>query len=69
MANRSKNGYLIPGQKSVNFFLLIKNNNWQQEKTEFISRLRGVKDILLVFEVETNLIKQADRFIFNDKKN
>ena len=69
LANRSKKGYLIPDQKSVNFFLLIKNEYWQQEKTEFISRLRDVKDILLVFEVDTNLIKQIDRFIFNDKKN
>ena len=69
LANHSKKGHLIPSQKSVNFFLLIKNDNWQYEKTEFISRLRQVKDILLVFEVETNLIKQADRFIFNDKKN
>ena len=69
LANRSKNGYLIPGQKSVNFFLLIKNDYWQQEKIEFISRLRDVKDILLVFEIDTNLIKHIDRFIFNDKKD
>ena len=69
LANRSKNGYLIPGQKSVNFFLLIKNDYWQQEKIEFISRLREVKDILLVFELDTKLIISIDRFIFNDKKN
>jgi len=64
LANHSKNGYLIPSQKSVNFFLLIKNDYWQQEKLEFIKKLRGVKDILLVFEVDTNLIKHVDRFIF-----
>jgi len=69
LANHSKKGCLIPSQKSVNFFLLIKNDYWQQEKTEFISRLRDVKDILLVFEVDTELIKHIDRFIFNDKKN
>jgi len=69
LANRSKNGYLIPNQKSVNFFLLIKNDYWQQEKTEFISKLREIKDILLVFELDTKLIKHIDRFIFNDKKN
>ena len=69
LANCSKKGYLIPDQKSVNFFLLIKNEYWQQEKTEFISRLRGVKDILLVFEIDTNLTKHIDRFIFNDKKD
>ena len=69
LANRSKNGYLIPSEKSVNFFLLIKNDYWQQEKIEFISKLRDVEDILLVFEVDTNLIKQIDRLIFNDKKD
>ena len=69
LANHSKKGCLIPNQKSVNFFLLIKNDYWQQEKTEFISRLRDVKDILLVFEIDTNLTKHIDRFIFNDKKD
>ena len=69
LANHSKKGCLIPSQKSVNFFLLIKNDYWQQEKTEFISKLREIKDILLVFELDTKLIKHIDRFIFNDKKN
>ena len=69
LANRSKEGYLIPDQKSVNFFLLIKNDYWQQEKTEFINKLRDIKDILLVFELDTNLTKHIDRFIFNDKKD
>ena len=69
LANRSKNGYLIPSEKSVNFFLLIKNDYWQQEKIEFISKLRGIDDILLVFEVDTSVIKHIDRFIFNDKKD
>ena len=69
LANRSKNGCLIPSQKSVNFFLLIKNDYWQQEKIEFISKLREIKDVLLVFEVDINLIKHIDRFIFDDKKN
>jgi len=69
LANHSKNGYLIPDQKSVNFFLLIKNDYWQQEKKEFINKLRDIKDILLVFELNTNSTKQIDRFIFNDKKD
>ena len=69
LANHSKKGCLIASQKSVNFFLLIKNDYWQQEKIEFISKLRDIEDILLVFEVDTNLMKHIDRFIFNDKKN
>ena len=69
LANRSKNGYLIPSQKSVNFFLLIKNDYWQQEKIEFMNKLRDTKGVLLVFELDTNLIKHIDRVIFNDKKD
>ena len=69
LENRSKNGYLMPSQKSVNFFLLIKNDYWQQEKTVFISKLKELKDVLLVFEFDTKLIKQIDRFIFNDTKD
>ena len=64
LANRSKKGYLIPNQKSVNYFLVIKNDYWQQDKEEFISKLRKTKDILLGFELDTTLIKYVDRFIF-----
>ena len=69
LANRSKKGYLIPNQKSVNYFLVIKNDYWKNEKDEFIRKLRDINDILLVFELDTTLIKYIDRFIFNDKKN
>ena len=63
LANRSKNGYLIPSQKSVNFFLLIKNDYWAQDKKEFIAKLSMTKDILLVFELNTDLVKDLDRLI------
>ena len=69
LANRSKKGYLIPSQKSVNYFLIVKNDYWKNEKIEFIGRLKSINDILLVFELDTTLIKYIDRFILNDKKN
>ena len=69
LANRSKKGYLIPSQKSVNYFLVIKNDYWQQEKEAFIDKLKDIEGVLLVFELDTTLIKYIDRFIFNDKKN
>ena len=69
LANRSKKGYLIPSQKSVNYFLIVKNDYWKNEKIEFIRRLKSINDILLVFELDTTLIKYIDRFILNDKKN
>ena len=69
LANRSKKGYLMPNQKCINYFLITKNDYQEQEKKEFISKLSSTKDILLVFELDTTLIKDIDRFILNDKKN
>ena len=69
LANRSKQGYLIPNQKSINYFLIIENDCWKKDKQEFISNLSKIKDILLVFELDAKTFKYTDRFIFNDKKN
>ena len=69
ITNRSKKGYLIPDQKSVNYFLIANNRNWLAEKKEFISKLRENKEVLLVFELDVKKSKYIDRFIFNDKKN
>jgi hypothetical protein len=69
LSNRSKKGYLIPSQKSVNYFLLINNNNWDNVKDEVLNKLRAINDILLVFELDLKKIKNSDRFIIYDKKN
>ena len=70
LANRSKKGYLVPNQKSINFFLVVKNNYyWEQDKPDFMSKLRGISDVLLAFEVEKKKLKYIDRFICNDKEN
>ena len=69
ITNRSKKGYLIPDQKSVNYFLIANNRNWLAEKKEFISKLRENKEVLLVFELDAEKSKYINRFIFNDKKN
>lgn len=69
IANRSKNGYFIPDQKSINYFLIANNRNWSVEKKEFIRKLRENKEVLLVFEFDVIKSKYINRFIFNDKKN
>ena len=68
-SNRSKKGYMIPSQKSVNYFLIINKDNWIVEKYEFLSKLRAINDILLVFEFELDKEINSDRFIIYDKKN
>ena len=69
LANRTKNGYLIPSQKSVNYFLVIKDKCWRDTKESFLRKLRATNDILLVFELDLEKTKNSDRFIIHDKKN
>ena len=55
----------------MNFFLVVKTEEWDQKKSLYISSLRQINDILLVFEVELKKIKpqEAQRLIIHDKKN
>ena len=69
LANRSKKGYLIPNQKSINFFLVVKSDYWLQDKIRFMNELRSTPDVLLAFELDLTNLKHIDRFIFNDKEN
>ena len=69
VANRTKKGYLIPSQKSVNYFLVIKDDGWRETKESFLYKLRTINDILLVFEIDLEKTKNSDRFIIHDKKN
>lgn len=69
LENRSKNGYLIPSKKQINYFLIIDKDSWFIEKEELLSQLRAINDILLVFEFSIDSEKNSDRFIIHDKKN
>ena len=69
LANRSKKGYLVPNQKSINYFLVVKNDYWKQDRLDFMIKLRSVPDVLLAFELDIASLKHIDRFIFNDKEN
>ena len=69
LANHSKKGYLVPTQKSINYFLIVKNDYWDKDKSNFMSKLRNIPDVLLAFEIDTANLKHIDRFIFNDKEN
>ena len=69
LLNRSKKGYMIPSQKSVNYFLIINTDSWIFIKDSFLRKLRAINDILLVFELELDKEKNSDRFIIYDKKD
>ena len=69
LSNRSSKGYIMPKQKSINYFLIISSDFWKSKKKDFLRRLSEIKEILLVFEL--NLFKEinSDRFIIHDKEN
>ena len=69
LVNRSKKGYMISSQKSVNYFLIINKDNWRAKKERFLSKLRAINDILLVFEFELEQENDSERFVIYDKKN
>ena len=39
------------------------------QKSRFLSKLRAINDILLVFELDLEKTKNSERFIIHDKKN
>ena len=69
LSNRSLKGYMIPKQKSINYFLIISLDFWRVKKEDFLSRLRKIKEILLVFELNLFQEKYSERFIIYDKEN
>ena len=69
IVNRSKNGFMIPSNKSINYFLIIDKKKLIGKKDNVLTKLREINDILLVFELCLDKEKNSDRFIIYDKKN
>ena len=69
LANRSKKGYLVPNLKSINYFLVVKDDCWKHDRLDFMNKLRNTAEVLLAYEVNVDNLKYIDRFIFNDKEN
>ena len=66
LSNRSKKGFLIPSQKTVNYFLIIKDESWSEIRESFLIKLRAINEILLVFELDLEKTKNSNRFIIHD---
>ena len=64
--NKSKKGVLIPEKKNIDFFIIIEPEIKKTAKEEFISKLREISKILLIFEVDLEKEQEAHRFIIND---
>ena len=64
--NRSKKGALVPEKKNVDFFIIVEPEMKSAAKEEFISKLREISKILLIFEVDLEKEQEVHRLIIND---
>ena len=64
--NKSKKGFLMPEKKNVDFFIIVEPEIKNTTKEEFISKLREISKILLIFEIDLEKEQEAHRFIIND---
>ena len=56
----------MPEKKNVDFFIIVEPEIKNTAKEEFISKLREISKILLIFEVDLEKEQEAHRFIIND---
>lgn len=61
--NKGDVGFLVPEQHQADYFLLIRDN-FDNELTDMIAKLRGIDFILMAFEVDPNALKSKENLIF-----
>ena len=54
-----KKGVLMPEKKNVDFFIIVEPEIKNTAKEEFISKLREISKILLIFEVDLEKEQEA----------
>ena len=67
IVNRSKKGYFIPTQKSINFFLIINNSLPKKEEQDVLDKIKNIPEVQIAFKTEET--KYKHRFFINDKEN
>ena len=64
--NQSKNGFLMPQKKNIDYFMTIEPRLNFPHKEQFVQKLNKVSKILLTFEIDLNSEPEAHILIFND---
>jgi hypothetical protein len=64
ISNRGDNGFLIPEQKRVDFFLMAKGNISDNHTSEVICKINTLSLVLTSFSVEPNQLKSKQNLLF-----
>jgi hypothetical protein len=57
-------GTLIPEQKQIDFFLILKGTFRQEEKKEFFLRLKNIPKMIGVYELDPAKLKSKGNLVF-----
>lgn len=67
IANKSKSSKLIPSKKEIDYFLLFKDFPDNIFATETVQLIRKIPNVMAVFTLDLNTIKDADLIIENNE--
>jgi hypothetical protein len=64
IANRGSEGYLIPEQKKVDYWLISKGNISDSLIDDFICKINSVSLVLTSFNIDPNQLKSKQNLLF-----
>ena len=64
ISNLSSSGYLIPEQKKVDFFLMLKGNISIDLKDDIICKINSLSLVLTSFNLDPNQLKSKQNLLF-----
>lgn len=64
IANRSANGLLVPEQKQVDYFLMIRGTVTDEQVEDIIKQLREVNLVLTAYEIDPNQLRSKQNLLF-----
>ena len=66
ICNKGSNGYFVPEMKQIDYFLMIKNYSRYTAVADISLKLRELKIVNGVIEVELSQIKSSENFLMID---
>jgi hypothetical protein len=64
IANRSENGFLIPEQNKVDFFLMLRGSVSDSFSKEIIGKINSLSLVLTSFNIDPNQLRSKQNLLF-----
>lgn len=64
IANKSKQGYLIPEHKQTDFFLVVRPGKMQPDEEGLLSSVREISHVLTAYLLEAEKLRSGENLVF-----